>query len=392
MKLAENLTTASSGAHSGSIASPSEAAVAWIDAHSNTAIVLLMMCFFYAMLTEAFRRPFWYDEMFTFSLATLPDWHQIHAAMPPDGNPPLYIFLARLFISWLKPQELALRMPSLLAYTASLGLLFAFVRRRLGSVCGLLAAILLAIHPFANYYATEARPYALILFFACLGLWSWQLAVDPVSPRRIFLVPLALAVAGTILSHHLGIVGLGLVLLCGELMRLVLRRRVDFAVVVTVMLGLCALAITLPMMHATKLAMLQDVSINQPLSKARLLTSYTDPSLTWVMIYLLLLVLAVAVFFAQSRFGAFARLRGAWPRHELAALIGGTATLVAVFILLRISTGYYAGPRYGFAVFVCLSALCGGIARLYPPSVQLVLCLVALINFPQPAEDSTRSQ
>lgn len=384
MKQAENLTTSSAGAHRDSPASPGEVAAAWIEVHSTAAILLLMGLFLCSVFTEAYGRPFWYDEMFTYSLAGMSGWHDIRAAMPPDGNPPLYVFLARLLLPWFKPQELALRVPSLLAYTASLGLLFAFVRRRLGSICGLLAALLLAAHPFAVYYASEARPYALVLFFACLGLWSWQLAVDPVAPRRIFLVPLGLAVAGTVLSHHLGIVGMGLAVLCGELVRLVERKRLDFGVIASVMLGLCTLLFTLPMMHATKAAMLGDVSMNQPLSLRRLVTSYTDVSLDWARLFLLLLVLAVVVFSTQSRFSALARLRSGWPRHELAALLGGAATLVAIFVALRISTGYYAGPRYGFAVFACLSALCAGIASLYPRSVQLVLCLAAFLGFPRP--------
>ena len=376
--------TASPDMHRNSTVPPSQEAVDWIEAHSNGAVVLLMVFFFCVEITEASGRPFWYDEMFTYSLATLPSWRQICLAMPPDGNPPLYVFLSRFFIFWLKPQELALRMPSLLAYTASLGLLFALVRKRLGTVCGLLAAVLLAVHPFANYYASEARPYALVLFFACLGLWSWQLAVDSIAPRRLFLILLSLAVAGTVLSHHLGIVGLGLAILCGELVRVVMRRRIDFGVVTAMMLGLCALLFTLPMMHATRTLMLQDVDVNQRLSLGRLFTSYTDASLGWSTPFLLLLVLSVVVFFIQSGIRGFARLSSAWPPHELAALIGGTATLLVIFVMLRISTGYYAGPRYGFAVFVCLSAICAGIARLYPRSVQLVLCIVALAAFPRP--------
>jgi hypothetical protein len=363
---------------------PADIVSAWVEVHGNFCIAILLILFFLSVLTEAFRRPFWYDEMFTYSLAMMPDWHHIRAAMPPDGNPPLYVFLARLFLPWMHPEELALRFPSLLAYTASLWLLFTFVRRRYGSSCGILAALLLGSHPFAKYYASEARPYALVLFFTCLGLLSWQSATDPERPRRRYLPLLTFSVAGAILSHHLGMAGLGIALLLGEGARLLVRRRFDVGVLAAVAIGLCPLIATVPMMRATKAAILEDASVNQALTIHSLFVSYVDPSLDWIKLFLLMAFLSAAIFLAGHGLAGLSRMRGRWPWHEAAALCGGALTLVFVFSVLKFSTGYYAGPRYGFAVFVCLSALCAGIAGLFPKSVQIVLCLLALGSLPKP--------
>jgi hypothetical protein len=61
------------------------------------AVCVSVVALGYALLEFARAvRPLWFDELFTFQIARLPDLGRIFRAIPADGNPPLYYLLARL--------------------------------------------------------------------------------------------------------------------------------------------------------------------------------------------------------------------------------------------------------------------------------------------------------
>ena len=68
--------------------------------------------------------------------------------------------------------ELAMRIPSLLASAGSI-LLLGFAGRRWGRAdIGLLAALLLAVHPWHVRWGVDMRAYSIGVFATCLALWS----------------------------------------------------------------------------------------------------------------------------------------------------------------------------------------------------------------------------
>ena len=78
------------------------------------------------------------------------------------------------------------------------------------------------------YYATEARPYALVAGFLGATLLCWQHATES-NRRMVWVVALALSVAGMMLSHFLAL--LYIVPFCvAEAVRFYQRRRADLAV------------------------------------------------------------------------------------------------------------------------------------------------------------------
>src|ERR1700737_1455064 len=81
-----------------------------------TAIALLSF-FLFSSLWIGSRRLFWYDEISTVLVARLPDFATIWRAF--DVIPPAYFILIRLFDRALGGTELAARIPSALALTAS---------------------------------------------------------------------------------------------------------------------------------------------------------------------------------------------------------------------------------------------------------------------------------
>lgn len=92
-----------------------------------------------------------------------------------DPNfPPLYSSVVHLFIELLGTGEVALRLPSVIAGTLSIPLMFSVGRAWAGPAAGLLAASLLAISPLHLWYSQEARPYALFMALALTTVWFAQ--------------------------------------------------------------------------------------------------------------------------------------------------------------------------------------------------------------------------
>jgi hypothetical protein len=121
---------------------------------------------------------------------------RIHHA---EITPPLS-FLA----SWLTTRagntpEL-LRLPALLAGTATIPLVYLLglhtVRRR----AALLAAAVTALSPFMIYYSAEARAYGLLMFLVCCSTLSLLLAVD--TGRKRYWVPYAVFSAAAFYTHY----------------------------------------------------------------------------------------------------------------------------------------------------------------------------------------------
>ncbi|HUD23862.1 MAG TPA: glycosyltransferase family 39 protein, partial [Acidobacteriaceae bacterium] len=175
--------------------------------------------------------------------------------MPSECNPPLYPLLARLAIRLFGLTDLSVRMPDILSFLAALAGVYVFVRRECGVVFGLLAVVLIFSEPGWTY-SFEARPYGLLLAFLMLALVSWQSAANaaeatPPRPRRLALAGMVVGIVGSILSHGIGILEVGVPLLLGEAVRLYRTRRPDWPVFTTALAAIPALAIILPMMRRT---------------------------------------------------------------------------------------------------------------------------------------------
>ncbi len=117
---------------------------------------------------------YWYDEVFSATLAKLP-LYRLWAATLADVHPPAYYLLIWAINQAVgTPSESILRLPSLLA-----GLGFILVVYRLGGALEMRTAAvwgataLAALAPFQIYYSQELRAYALLMLavaLAALGL------------------------------------------------------------------------------------------------------------------------------------------------------------------------------------------------------------------------------
>ncbi len=130
--------------------------------------------------------PLWVDEAHTWRDVTIPlerFWDSARAWYPTS-----YLLLrAGMDSGLLGETEGWLRLPFALFGTATVLLLAAYGRHLVGRNAALLAALLLAVHPWHVFWSQNARGYAMVAFFAVLAcgeLWRGRVLG---STRRVVL-------------------------------------------------------------------------------------------------------------------------------------------------------------------------------------------------------------
>jgi hypothetical protein len=157
------------------------------------------------LLLLAARKTFWYDELLTLHISSLRPlpllWRALQAHV--DAMTPAYyacVLLARLIPG---NPHVVLRLPSVVGYILSLLGVYWFVRRRLPPVAGLCAALLLSVS-LLQYYALEARSYALLVGFLAISAALWQRIDEKPWAKPLFVASLTFAVA----LHYTAVVAL----------------------------------------------------------------------------------------------------------------------------------------------------------------------------------------
>ncbi|HEY0758003.1 MAG TPA: glycosyltransferase family 39 protein [Acidisarcina sp.] len=346
----------------------------WTERHAGALLPLILIAFAAQRWVASSARPLWFDEMFTFDLATAPTWRLFKAGLTADGNPPVYALLARVSMHIFGASEAALRLPSLIAYLAAIVLLYKFVRYRQDGLTALLAVMVFVTHPWPSYYATEARPYAIVLLFAALSLTGWRMAVSAHHPRRWGIWIMSASIAAAVLSYHMALPAVLLPVAAGELWRSFQRKRLDLALIGAGAAALLPLVYTLRLIRATKTLMLAHVLQNQPVSLVNLVHGYEQIPSPYLF-FVSLAAFVLTLYLTRHRAPAVSPLIS-WPGYELFALLVLCANLATVFILIRLSTHYYAGPRYGISSFWGVAILEALLFSAFLPEFRLVLLVL----------------
>ena len=163
-------------------------------------------------------RPVWFDEWFTYELARLPSLSQFKDALGrgPEQAPPLDYLARRVSMAVIGDNAWGLRLPSVMATGLALICVYKIVAPRLGASYAWASTLVLLVGP-AWFYATEARPYALMLGFIAFAFFCWQ-RTEGREGRTLPLVGLFLAVAAAQSSHYYAIIGVAPLFL-GQLVR-----------------------------------------------------------------------------------------------------------------------------------------------------------------------------
>jgi Dolichyl-phosphate-mannose-protein mannosyltransferase len=217
-----------------------------LEAHPVISFTLLIIVVIPGELGRSLKKPLWFDELFTFyisqasSLSTL--FKEIRLI---DLNPPLSYLLTRVSMSLFGINTLSCRLPEMAGFLLAMLSLFLFVRRRAGTLYGLLAATLLYTGGMKEF-AVEARPYGLLLGFGSLSLLAWQKA----RAHDRFAIPLLLLGGfGMLLTHVFGVY-LWCAFAAAEFLRILLRRRIEWSLVIAWAVPLVSIATYIPLLRA----------------------------------------------------------------------------------------------------------------------------------------------
>jgi mannosyltransferase len=145
------------------------------------------------------RSGLWLDEALTVDIARLP-LHDLPSYLKRDGAPPLYYVLLHFWIRLFGQSNDAVRSLSGVIGVLTLPVAWLCGQRFGGRAVAWTTLVLVASAPFAVYYATEARMYALVILLTGLGFLALQRAVT--KPRPGNLVAVAVVTAALLYSQY----------------------------------------------------------------------------------------------------------------------------------------------------------------------------------------------
>ncbi len=168
------------------------------------------------------RSGLWLDEALTVDVARQP-LHDLPNALRHDGAPPLFYVLLHFWIRIFGQSNDAVRALSGVIAVITLPVGWLCGRRFGGRAVAWTTLVLLASAPFAVYYATEARMYALVILLTGLGFLALQRALE--APRPGNLIAVAVVTALLLYAQYWSLYLVGVVALWLIVSIVRVRRR-----------------------------------------------------------------------------------------------------------------------------------------------------------------------
>jgi hypothetical protein len=321
----------------------------FLERHSWILFPLILLAFVPKILLQSRGRPLWHDELFTYYISQAPDLATlVHQTRTLDLNPPLSFLLVRGALHAFHPSATVCRLPYMLGFILCMGCLYSFVSKKVGPLWGMAAALLLA-SGVAFPYALEARPYGLLLGFTALGFLGWQKATTPGENRALDFAFLLVGGFGALLSHVFAIFAWCMLILA-EAVRVYLSRRLDWKVVLALLLPLVAVVTYIPLIRVHG-ASYYPAEFQPDLYK--LLKHYLELFRASEVVIAFTVILALLIL-GRSVFGVNGKLR--LNAAELTALLGFLAIpAILVVYLMRSHAAFF--PRYGIIAEFAAAAL-----------------------------------
>ena len=297
-----------------------------------------LLLFLVCAVVEDLRLKMWNDEIVTLYVAQQGSPAEIVQATKEgmDTTPPLYPIIVSVILPIIKPDALAVRLPSTVGFTAMLFFVLAFCRGRMPAVYAFIAALVVVVA--CGFYATEGRCYGMVLGCAAGVLFCWRAATEH-NPRFLWLTLLAVFLALATALHYYSVFLL-LPLGVAEVLRWRRTRRLDFAMLAAMLPALAVLVLHYPLIAAGR----------------KYLSHFWAPGLaSWGQIpdfYLQFAIVPGGVILLSLIVAATISLDGprpSLPSHEWIAV--GALALLPVFII--------TASKYTTHVFVARYALSG---------------------------------
>ena len=145
------------------------------------------------------RSALWLDEALTVDIARQP-LHTLPTFLKHDGAPPLFYVLLHFWMKIFGTSDLGVRSLSGVLSVATLPVAWVGARRVAGRRVAWVLLLVLASAPFAVYYGTEARMYALVMFLTACGIVALSRALE--KPRPGNLIAVAAVIGALLYSHY----------------------------------------------------------------------------------------------------------------------------------------------------------------------------------------------
>jgi len=192
----------------------------------------------------AAHRYFWYDELFTLLIASLPSDAAIWQALAhgAENQPPLNFWFVHGALPASTTLELSARIPAICSFWLMTLCVYRIVAKETNTTHGFIALLVPLTTP-AVYFGYEARAYAPVLLFASASVLFWQMARS--GERRPWSVALFfVALTGAAYSHFYGVL-LFLPFALTELALGLFKRRWDKPILVAILFaGMALLPLT----------------------------------------------------------------------------------------------------------------------------------------------------
>ncbi len=144
----------------------------------QTALILGGMMVVAIGLRLLASRSLWLDEATSWFETQLPYDRMIEVLRDTDVHPPGYFTVLWATVRAFGDSELALRLPSLIAATALVPMLYVAGKAMYDRATGLVAAGFAVVAPIVVWYSQEARMYAQLMLLAVVAAWAVYQALD----------------------------------------------------------------------------------------------------------------------------------------------------------------------------------------------------------------------
>lgn len=214
---------------------------------SKKIILSIVVCIAMLAVLISFSsiRTLWFDEIMAYKVSTIPTAKEIIidvARGAGETNPPLLHVVQHLFLKTSLPDDLAIRMPSMIFFIMMVFSIFFFVKRRLGWAPALLSGLTSSL---ALMYAVEARPYAYMLGCTALAILCWQKIKSAEDGNKIYTIIFSLCLIVTTLVHFYGFL-ITLPFILAEVVNYTKNKKVSKNILIPIALSFASMTLLIP--------------------------------------------------------------------------------------------------------------------------------------------------
>jgi hypothetical protein len=164
--------------------------------------------------------------------------------------------------------------------------------------------------------------------------------------------------SGAVLSHHYGVIHVGVPVLCGEGIKCVRRGRIELSILLAVCIGASPLLVTIPMMLHGQAGLLAAIRQCPGFFGRPRLHDLSEYSAMTPLFFPGVAAIASAILVAARLLGYRAPKLAGIPEEEMAAALGLSFLVPIMLLCTRLTSGYFM-PRYAIGTALGLALLCG---------------------------------